>query len=84
MTCQKHNGKGESSAYSLANNWRLADEKYIEGEHHDLSTYYQLIKHFEYLLDSLYRDQVISFMVGHFEKHLTEDLLQELKDSLRL
>ena len=51
---------------------------------HDLSTYYQIIKHFEYLLDSLYRDQVISFMVGHFEKHLTEDLLQELKDSLRL
>jgi hypothetical protein len=48
-------------------------------------TYYEMIKHFEYLLDSNnYRDQVISFMVGHFEKHLTEDLLQELKDSLRL
>ena len=48
-------------------------------------TYYELIKHFEYLLESdNYRDQVISFMVGHFEKHLTEDLLQELKDSLRL
>ena len=48
-------------------------------------TYYELIKHFEYLLESNnYRDQVISFMTGHFEKHLTEDLLQELKDSLRL
>ena len=72
MTCQEYNNTGES------------DEKYIEGEHHDLTTYYHLIKHFEHLLDSLYRDQVISFMTGHFEKHLTEDLLQELTDSLRL
>ena len=73
MTCQEYNGTGES------------DEKYIEGEHHDLTTYYQLIKQFEYLLESEnYRDQVISFITGHFEKHLTEDLLQELKDSLKL
>ena len=73
MTCQEYNGTGES------------DEKYIEGEHHDLTTYYQIIKKFEYLLESEnYHDQVISFMTGHFEKHLTEDLLQELKDSLRL
>ena len=50
-----------------------------------IQCYYQLIKHFEYLLESNnYRDQVINFMTGHFEKHLTEDLLQELKDSLRL
>jgi hypothetical protein len=48
-------------------------------------SYYEMIKHFEYLLDSNnYRDQVISFMTGHFEKHLTDELLQELKDSLRL
>ena len=60
------------------------NDEIIDNERDNLSTYYQLIKHFEYLLDSLYRDQVISFMVGHFEKHLTEELLQELKDSLRL
>ena len=73
MTCQEYNGTGES------------DEKYVEGEHHDLSTYYQLIKKFEYLLESEnYQDQVYSFIIGHFEKHLTEELLQELKDSLRL
>ena len=73
MTCQEYNGTGES------------DENYVEGEHHDLTTYYQLIKQFEYLLESEnYRDQVISFITGHFEKHLTEDLLQELKDSLKL
>ena len=71
MTCQEYNGTGES------------DEKYVEGEHHDLTTYYQLIKQFEYLLESEnYQDQVYSFIIGHFEKHLTEDLLQELKDSL--
>ena len=73
MSNKEYNGTGES------------DEKYIEGEHHDLSTYYQLIKHFEYLLESEnYQDQVYSFIIGHFEKHLTEELLQELKDSLRL
>ena len=49
---------------------------------HDLSTYYQLIKRFDHLLDSLYRDQVINFMSAHFEKHLTEELMQELTDSL--
>jgi len=73
MSNKEYNGTGES------------DEKYLEGEHHDLTTYYEMVKHFEYLLDSNnYRDQVISFITGHFEKHLTEDLLQELKDSLRL
>jgi len=73
MSNKEYNGTGES------------DEKYVEGEHHDLTTYYQLIKHFEYLLESEnYQDQVYSFIIGHFEKHLTEDLLQELKDSLRL
>ena len=61
------------------------NDEIIDNERDNISTYYELIKHFEYLLDSNnYRDQVISFMVGHFEKHLTEDLLQELKDSLRL
>ena len=54
-------------------------------QENSVTTYYQLIKQFEYLLESEnYRDQVISFMTGHFEKHLTDDLLQELKDSLRL
>ena len=73
MSNKEYNGTGES------------DEKYLEGEHHDLTTYYEMVKHFEYLLDSNnYRDQVISFITGHFEKHLTEELLQELKDSLRL
>ena len=73
MSNKEYNGTGES------------DEKYVEGEHHDLTTYYQMIKHFEYLLESEnYQDQVYSFIIGHFEKHLTEDLLQELKDSLRL
>ena len=70
MTCQEYNNTGES------------DEKYVEGEHHDLSTYYQLIKRFDHLLGSLYRDQVINFMSAHFEKHLTEELMQELTDSL--
>ena len=61
------------------------NDEIIDNERDNLSTYYELIKQFEYLLDSNnYRDQVISFMTGHFEKHLTEDLLQELKDSLRL
>ena len=61
------------------------NDEIIDNERDNISTYYELIKHFEYLLDSNnYRDQVISFMTGHFEKHLTEDLLQELKDSLRL
>ena len=61
------------------------NDEIIDNERDNISTYYELIKHFEYLLESdNYRDQVISFMVGHFEKHLTEDLLQELKDSLRL
>ena len=61
------------------------NDEIIDNERDNISTYYELIKHFEYLLQSdNYRDQVISFMVGHFEKHLTEDLLQELKDSLRL
>tara|TARA_R110002096_G_scaffold307797_1_gene502505 strand:+ start:440 stop:640 length:201 start_codon:yes stop_codon:yes gene_type:complete len=61
------------------------NDEIIDNQRDNLSTYYEMIKHFEYLLDSNnYRDQVISFMVGHFEKHLTEDLLQELKDSLRL
>jgi len=59
------------------------NDEIIDNERDNLSTYYELIKQFEYLLDSNnYRDQVISFMVGHFEKHLTEELLQELKDSL--
>ena len=40
MTCQEYNNTGES------------DEKYLEGEHHDLTTYYQIIKKFEYLLES--------------------------------
>lgn len=54
-------------------------------QENSVTTYYQLIKKFEYLLESEnYHDQVISFMTGHFEKHLTDDLLQELKDSLRL
>jgi len=67
------------------NNTGESDEKYVEGEHHNLTTYYHLIKKFEYLLESEnYQDQVYSFIIGHFEKHLTEDLLQELKDSLRL
>ena len=57
----------------------------IDNERDNISTYYEMVKHFEYLLDSNnYRDQVISFITGHFEKHLTEELLQELKDSLRL
>ena len=61
------------------------NDEIIDNERDNLSTYYQLIKHFEYLLESdNYRDQVISFIIGHFEKHLTEELLQELKDSLRL
>ena len=67
------------------------NDEIIDNERDNISTYhetyhyYELIKQFEYLLDSNnYRDQVISFMTGHFEKHLTEDLLQELKDSLRL
>jgi hypothetical protein len=73
MSNKEYNGTGES------------DEKYLEGEHHDLTTYYEMIKQFEYLLESEnYQDQVYSFIIGHFEKHLTEDLLQELKDSLRL
>jgi len=59
------------------------NDEIIDNERDNLSTYYELIKQFEYLLESEnYRDQVISFMVGHFEKHLTEELLQELKDSL--
>ena len=61
------------------------NDEIIDNERDNISTYYEMVKHFEYLLDSNnYRDQVISFMTGHFEKHLTEDLLQELKDSLRL
>ena len=48
-------------------------------------SYYETIKQFEYLLESEnYHNQVISFITAHFEKHLTEELLQELKDSLRL
>jgi hypothetical protein len=63
----------------------LGNDEIIDNERDNISTYYEMVKHFEYLLDSNnYRDQVISFMTGHFEKHLTEDLLQELKDSLRL
>ena len=59
------------------------NDEIIDNERDNISTYYELIKHFEYLLESNnYRDQVISFMVGHFEKHLTEELLQDLKDSL--
>jgi uncharacterized protein YfkK (UPF0435 family) len=93
MTCQEYNGTGESidslseinRLNTTFNTVNFDDEKYIEGEHHDLTTYYQLIKQFEYLLESEnYQDQVYSFIIGHFEKHLTEDLLQELKDSLRL
>ena len=61
------------------------NDEIIDNERDNISTYYEMIKHFEYLLESEnYHDQVISFMTGHFEKHLTEDLLQELKDSLRL
>ena len=61
------------------------NDEIIDNKRDHISTYYEMVKHFEYLLDSNnYRDQVISFMTGHFEKHLTEDLLQELKDSLRL
>ena len=59
------------------------NDEIIDNQRDNISTYYELIKHFEYLLESdNYRDQVISFMVGHFEKHLTEELLQDLKDSL--
>jgi hypothetical protein len=61
------------------------NDEIIDNERDNISTYYELIKHFEYLLESEnYQDQVYSFIIGHFEKHLTEDLLQELKDSLRL
>ena len=61
------------------------NDEIIDNQRDNISTYYELIKHFEYLLESEnYHDQVISFMTGHFEKHLTEELLQELKDSLRL
>jgi len=73
MSNQEYNGTGES------------DEKYVEGEHHDLTTYYESIKQFEYLLDSnKYHDQVIQFMISHFEKHLDEELMQDLKNSLSL
>ena len=61
------------------------NDEIIDNERDNISTYYEMIKHFEYLLESEnYQDQVYSFIIGHFEKHLTEDLLQELKDSLRL
>ena len=61
------------------------NDEIIDNERDNITTYYEMIKHFEYLLESdNYRDQVISFIIGHFEKHLTEELLQELKDSLRL
>ena len=46
------------------------NDEIIDNERDNISTYYELIKHFEYLLQSdNYRDQVISFMVGHCEKH---------------
>ena len=61
------------------------NDEIIDNERDNISTYYEMIKHFEYLLESEnYQDQVYSFIIGHFEKHLTEELLQELKDSLRL
>ena len=61
------------------------NDEIIDNKRDNISTYYEMVKHFEYLLDSNnYRDQVYSFIIGHFEKHLTEELLQELKDSLRL
>ena len=61
------------------------NDEIMDNERDNISTYYEMIKHFEYLLESEnYQDQVYSFIIGHFEKHLTEELLQELKDSLRL
>tara|TARA_R110000744_G_scaffold90763_1_gene176247 strand:- start:163 stop:312 length:150 start_codon:yes stop_codon:yes gene_type:complete len=48
-------------------------------------TYYEMVKQFEYLLESdNYHDQVISFIVERFEERLTEELLQDLKESLTL
>ena len=48
-------------------------------------TYYDLIKNFESLLESnKYHDQVIQFMICHFEKHLDQELLEDLKNSLSL
>ena len=69
----------------LNNMSHSGNDEIIDNERDNITTYYEMIKHFEYLLESEnYQDQVYSFIIGHFEKHLTEELLQELKDSLRL
>ena len=48
-------------------------------------TYYQQVKAVEYLIDSTrYNKQAMAFIINYFEANLTPELLQELKDSLKL